>query len=80
VPTGLLGRRRSARGKAAIAYFLPLQFHDELLEVFPLAQGITSVVFHHVYHVLLALVHSIAEELQRCVAGPGRVARRWSLA
>src|SRR5262249_1433150 len=47
---------------------LPLQFRDELLEVFPLAQGIEVGVFLHVRHVLVALAHRLVEELHRRVA------------
>src|SRR5262245_56968795 len=46
---------------------LPLQLRDELLEILPLAQGIEIGVFLHERHVLVALAHSIPEELHRHV-------------
>ena len=40
---------------------LPFQFRDELLEVFPRAQGSKIGIFLHVHHVLVALAHRMAE-------------------
>src|SRR5262245_5888034 len=48
--------------------FLPLQFFHELLEIFPLAQGIQIGVLLYVRYVLVALAHRISEELHGLVA------------